>query len=158
MTVTCIWTMLATHLTTMSLTVPHLLFFIMCSKGLVQKIFRGSAGNYTWKSHLRKSFWKWKFDSSPFWMNFWASCLRNYQMHCSSYCVCTTLKTWPSDQQQTIPEGVNSKEGDILNCVHPHQVEVLPKNLVSNCQCGLKGWNSTTCHILDHWSLILPML
>ena len=35
---TCIWTMLATHLTTMSLTVPHLLFFIMCSKGLVEKI------------------------------------------------------------------------------------------------------------------------
>ena len=27
-------TMLATHLTTMSLTVPHLLFFMMCSKGL----------------------------------------------------------------------------------------------------------------------------
>lgn len=45
MTGTCIWTMLATHLTTMSLTVPHLLFFIMCSKGLVHKIFRGSAQN-----------------------------------------------------------------------------------------------------------------
>ena len=35
---TCIWTMLATHLTTMSLTVPHLLFFIMCSKGLDHKL------------------------------------------------------------------------------------------------------------------------
>ena len=32
---TCICTILATHLTTMSLTVPHLLFFMMCSKGLM---------------------------------------------------------------------------------------------------------------------------
>ena len=52
MTGTCICTMLATHLTTMSLTVPHLLFFIMCSKGLVHKIFRGSVGNLL---HMQKS-------------------------------------------------------------------------------------------------------
>ena len=75
---TCIWTMLATHLTTMSLTVPHLLFFIMCSNGLVEKMFNNSVKlkKHMFTSHLRKSFWKWKFESSPFWMNFWANCLR----------------------------------------------------------------------------------
>ena len=52
--------MLATHLTTMSLTVPHLLFFIMCSKGLVEKMFNNSVKlkKHTFTSHLRKSFWK----------------------------------------------------------------------------------------------------
>ena len=39
-----------------------------------------------WKSHLRKSFWKWKFDNSPFWMNFWANCLRNDYMHYALHC------------------------------------------------------------------------
>ena len=39
-----------------------------------------------WKTHLRKSFWKWKFDNSPFWMNFWANCLRNDYMHYALHC------------------------------------------------------------------------
>ena len=73
-----------------------------------------------------------------------------------------------------IPERVNRKEGDLLNCVHPYQVEVLPKNLSmenivyfciqnSGMQnivyfCILLRTKLPTCHILDHCSLILPML
>ena len=30
---------------------------------------------------------------------------------------------------QVIPEGVNGEKGNLLNCIHPNQVEVLPKDL-----------------------------
>ena len=49
---TCICTILATHLTTMSLTVPHLLFFMMCSKGLgdIEIITSIDKNKITWEN------------------------------------------------------------------------------------------------------------
>ena len=132
---TCIWTMLATHLTTMSLTVPHLLFFIICSKGLIEKIGQyicANQLNLNFNDDLRKSFWKWKFDNSPFWMNFWASCLRKGEFYSLHICICIyACYIFAPTQPHSIPQWIYSEEGDILNCVHPNQVKVLTKNLES---------------------------